>query len=849
MPTTYNGIGTHYYGKKNAESRPGTCPHCGRATELTSYDTRLWFVVVFIPVIPLGRKRIIDSCPSCRRHYVADADKWEAARQLEVSGAIEKFRSAPTPENALAAHQQLLNFRQFDEAATFRTTVLEKFADHAHVHAGLALGLAHYGKNDAAAPLFARALELRPDLPEARVGVARDHIRAGRYDEARTLLDFLEKPGAAQLYSLEPLETLALAYQRAGLHETALALFARLQEALPHLNEHKRFRATVAKSEKALGRKESQLPKLAFSWRRILRGGDGSHTRTWLGVGALVALIALGFVAANEYIRRHRTLHVVNAYPRPAEVHIPGVGDFTNVRGVLPVTLAEGRYHATISGPIKQEVDFEVHGDYFDRWSADPAWVLNLGGSTILIQQVVTYGQNPPPASLQVHFGQTFERFATVTHAFAPLPHSVSLHTGETKVLTDLQIFTGDGANLASYLLNEKQPERALALCESWLPLHPDDNETLQLYAGLAIQQKAIPRADVFFHTHLAERPLKIEWHRTYQNLHERPGELAKLIAEYDSLLRAEPTSSALLYLRGRIDRDQTAAGKLFERSAQTDPRNPYPLYALAYDRSTRADWPAARSLLARVVELRPGDQGFADTFITARLGVGEYAEIEREMRPILARNPLDTMSALHLIDALAAQARRDEAVKAAAAYDQATVAKYGAAAHDSTAGVRFHALYAAGDFSGLEKATAKVPGSALHLVEALIEQGRVAEAAKALPKGLGSAVHALALACANLTAGRTTEAERWIEQAKSILAEGNTESARAGALLAESGSTLVTDATDIHISPAFKALVITTLFLRHPETRAELAPLARRLNVGRSFPYHLVQRLTATAP
>ena len=30
MPTTHNGIGTRYFGKRNLESRRGTCPYCHR---------------------------------------------------------------------------------------------------------------------------------------------------------------------------------------------------------------------------------------------------------------------------------------------------------------------------------------------------------------------------------------------------------------------------------------------------------------------------------------------------------------------------------------------------------------------------------------------------------------------------------------------------------------------------------------------------------------------------------------------------------------------------------------------------------------------------------------------------
>ena len=87
MPTTVNGIGTHYYGKQNSTSRMAACKSCGKMGVLESYDTRLWFVIVFIPVIPLGRKRITDECPRCRHHFVADLEKYEQHSSPIISRA------------------------------------------------------------------------------------------------------------------------------------------------------------------------------------------------------------------------------------------------------------------------------------------------------------------------------------------------------------------------------------------------------------------------------------------------------------------------------------------------------------------------------------------------------------------------------------------------------------------------------------------------------------------------------------------------------------------------------------------------------------------------------------------
>ncbi len=50
-----------YYGKSNVFVTRALCSSCGAPGELTSYDTTLYVTVVYVPIIPLGRKRVIDT--------------------------------------------------------------------------------------------------------------------------------------------------------------------------------------------------------------------------------------------------------------------------------------------------------------------------------------------------------------------------------------------------------------------------------------------------------------------------------------------------------------------------------------------------------------------------------------------------------------------------------------------------------------------------------------------------------------------------------------------------------------------------------------------------------------------
>ena len=857
MPSTVNGIGTHYYGKKNREYRPGPCPHCGAAVQLESYDTRLWFVVVFIPIIPLGRKRIIDKCPSCTRHFSVEADKWETSKQLEVSGAKEKFRANPTPETAIALHQRYVNFHMFGEAAAYRQEAGSLFPDSAMLQAYFGDSLAHFGKFDEAAPFYARAFALRSDLPEARTGLADGHRRAGRLDAARPLLDFLEKPGAAQLYSLAPLELLGLAYQKANRHDDALALFAKLLAGLPHLADHKGFRSMVQKSEKALGRPKSQslLPKRKFSWRNLLSNPDAkarSRARSFLILGVVLALAALGFVIANEYIRRNRTVYVVNGYNTPATVELTGTGVQQKVSRLEPLVLAEGTYHAVISGPVKQELDFTVEADYFSRWFDDPAWILNVGGDAILMRRVVVYRRDPPPASFDFLFGRSFESLSNVTHPFQPLPATMQVNENDSRTLVDVQFYDGNAEGLFGYFMEQKDPEHALQLAESWLRTHPADEAMLRGYTTVAQRRKAAARVDAYLRDGLAVRPVRIEWHRAYQNLHDSAGEHDALVAKYDALLATAPADSGLLYLRGRVDSSRAGTRDFFERAARANARNPYPLFGLAYDHMAAGDWAAARPLLAQVLALQPKDQSHEYSLTIARLASGEAAAVEQETRAILKRDPANIFLTDRLIDTLAIQGHpASDILQVCDAFDQASK-KLGEDGKEAAAGVRRHAWYALGDFAALEKAArGGTPADAVTRAQALIELGRLAEAGKALPaQGDDEELFGekLMLAAAWHAAGNAPEADRWLALARKVLTTGNQDYARINAWLGDATPPTVASAQEVALPPRLKAMVLTAVIAWHPEARAELAPLIRRLNAERIFPFQFMQRATLPA-
>jgi predicted Zn-dependent protease len=333
--------------------------------------------------------------------------------------------------------------------------------------------------------------------------------------------------------------------------------------------------------------------------------------------------------------------------------------------------------------------------------------------------------------------------------------------------------------------------------------------------------------------------------------LHQNARDQAQLIAEYSAMLQADPTNSALLYLRGRIDPDRPASRQLFERAASADPSNAYAFFALGYDRMAAGDWPAARKQLARAVELLPGDPGFNHTLFEVRLALGETAEIEKEIREHLKQKPLDFEAELQLIRALAAQGRREDALKEATAYEKRWPAKYAASGRDAVTALRRQTLYAIGDFAELEKSVATDPSRAGRqtLAEALIEQGRVNEILKLRVENDSledKPFWLLSLSVAFHQAGDTNAAAEWRGKAIEAMAAGNEDYAQAGKVLSADAPPASADLDAIVLTPAAKALFLAALAQKHPPAAAELAAAARHFNFSRNFPYHLVERVTA---
>jgi tetratricopeptide (TPR) repeat protein len=393
-----------------------------------------------------------------------------------------------------------------------------------------------------------------------------------------------------------------------------------------------------------------------------------------------------------------------------------------------------------------------------------------------------------------------------------------------------------------------------MTFADDWLRVHPEDINVLRLYAAFAQARKQAGRLDACLRAGIASRPVRVEWNRIYQTLHDRPAERVLLLVEYDAMLHAEPENSALMYLRGRIELDRALALDYYRRAAAADPRNPFPPFALGYDRMAAGDWVGARPLFAHAVELDAADAGFANWLFLTRLALGEAPALEQELRKQLAHDPYDFLAGTRLIDVLAAREQFDDALKISGDFARRCRAKFHQEGEFLANAIQYRACYGAGNFEKLKTAANadRTAAGRLALASAMIEQGQVDAAVKLLPPNMDSddsENFQLAIAVAYRQSGNSAAAEQWQQRFVESLQNGNGSSVQAAGLLTRSTPPTRKEVEDVAIPPQLKATLLAALCQQHPQARAELAGLARELNVERVFPFYLVRNVTGQAP
>lgn len=157
-------FGHRNYNKQDSVFRSDICQGCGRLAQLHSYTSTAAVHVYWIPVIPTGKKRIIDQCPHCDAGREMSLRQWKKLRNEEVLPSIDAVRMNPGDrEEAINALDLTSAFGTPEEFTEVVQLVHPHFGNDSEIAAKMGWGMNRFQHPEEAQRLLNHSLTLNDD--------------------------------------------------------------------------------------------------------------------------------------------------------------------------------------------------------------------------------------------------------------------------------------------------------------------------------------------------------------------------------------------------------------------------------------------------------------------------------------------------------------------------------------------------------------------------------------------------------------------------------------------------------------------------------------------------------------
>ncbi|MBL0870089.1 MAG: hypothetical protein IBJ18_05865 [Phycisphaerales bacterium] len=660
MAFVLNGIGTWYWGKRNIVSRTKTCEFCGTHTTVRSYDTTLFFVVFFIPIFPLAKRRLIDACSSCRKHRYIPLEKYNAAKAADIAAADAALRSDPTnPQHAAQAIAVAVAYddkerfidltRSFSHALASDQTFLSHLAD-AYIHFDM--------PEQNLASL--QALTTLNPGPLNKRRVAMSLIKLNRPDDARPLIDELIAD-ADERFMFSPV-VLAMSYQEQGRHAEALALLDASGAKYPSLREHPEFKASRRLAEKNLHtNKPIRSADLHPGKRTAIDRPIIARVPTFIAA-AVVLLIVGGYFVTAYFMGTSRNIWLVNATSDRYVVELDG-----RSVALFPLTptrfnIAEGTHTLIRTGPDAkpESISFTIETPFFSRPWNRTEFVVNPDQLAVFVDEFAYYAPRSPQPSPPPKFlpPQLLHTPSGYDYFFEPFPAKISMSSNSGQIKKSrFDVLRDDPASRFHALESIASRTDAQQYLTRSLQIDPA-NDYVFTIAPLYLNPDDCMRLITPW---LATRPVNINAHTAFQEATLRSTQKFDLSKRYSDLHKAEPNDPALAYLAGRVAQ---SVGE-FERSCRIAIESPdAPLEAfvqLATIQHNRAEFADALTTLRKAARVRGLQSPEARQLLVQTLcAEGKLAEACESLRAF-DPSPAVNSRAFWTLIALEFRARRPE--------------------------------------------------------------------------------------------------------------------------------------------------------------------------------------------
>jgi tetratricopeptide (TPR) repeat protein len=641
MPFTINGIGTRYAGMSSASARLGPCEFCRRQTTLTSYDTREFFCILYIPLIPLAKYRILGECASCRKHRRAPAAVFRAGLDAELGPLRERVLRSPRDAEAQEAlTRALIAWGLTDEADSCARSAVLEMPDNVQLNCLAGQIALTSGDDVAAARYLTRAVELAPSNANARLSLGRTLYLQQRWSEAIIQLAEARRLGNDAATPI----LLAQSYEQLSRWQEALDIWQGLASASPT----KELLRRTAYCRKQLGHPLSDAERRASrKWWPFRRDavakikptgpakvGGGTSKIVLYGGSFIAVVMVLAFGTLAYFHITEADVWFDSIKPRTT-FRVDGE-TFTMDAGPVMRALKYGDHTVLVTDRDGRKLDERtIHvarPGWFDTLTGNRAFVYNTAGMRVYERATIIYSTSPssepPPEYLA---GEAFFPVDGIDYFFSEPPQTIEL-SSSTSSETKHGLAIARGVTLVEYANEqsyEGQVERASQLLEQALAFDACDEAARE---HLVATLRTMNRKDSALT--IAKKGTRdcgsVVSHRLYQNVWRAAGFRDAVQAEYETLSTSHPESAMYHYLLGRAENDRVASEREFREAARLDQSFAWAHVGLAYVDLGNGRYEEAMSEFATAIEGKCPADGLLSSYAGSAIAAGRADDARR---------------------------------------------------------------------------------------------------------------------------------------------------------------------------------------------------------------------------
>jgi len=455
MPYLVNGSGTHYYGKQNVVKRHDVCEQCGSEVEIISYDTTLYFVLFMIPILPLGKKRVIDYCSACTRHKIFKLKDWEKLKAEVLEKGVSEFKKKPDDQDTANTFIWTLRSLQLsNELELYEPEIKKYHQDEITVISNLAYSWFYFGMKDKSLQTWREAHRIDQDAEEPKENIARILMWDGDIPEAtRFAKHAIEGKDSTKVWLVYQL---AEANQMEGNHEEAVRLFEKIAIIDPEIESNKQYKKDLKKSRKLIGsNKPIKKPNRQFnSFESSDKSGFNFGGKVAAVIPVIIFLLIFGgyfFTAWN--IGKSRDVIVYNGLSKPYLVSINDqIPVYIKGHSKALVQVAEGELEIKLE---LQNYDIETQKvelktNFFTRPFNNDTFIINPDKAALIEKEYTWYMAGSPTdsesASVETEYygGQVLYNVGEIDYLFQEFPNQISLSGTDRAKKNRLSIISPD---------------------------------------------------------------------------------------------------------------------------------------------------------------------------------------------------------------------------------------------------------------------------------------------------------------------------------------------------------------------------------------------------------------------